>query len=125
MFEARAGGGIDSQSNETASKNVASSCGNTSADDLPRYWDLLWNEFRFFECRDKFFVLINRQRAWRHTSKSIACVNLRAAWRRIESDALGRATKHGRTAATTNDECQCQCFTHDKPSVPKGIIGQP
>jgi hypothetical protein len=42
---------------------------------------LLWNEPRFFECRDKFFVLIDRQCAWSYTTKSIASVNFGAAWR--------------------------------------------
>jgi hypothetical protein len=81
VFVARAGGGINSQSNKTASNNVASSRGNASADDLSRHRNLLWNEPRFFECRDKFFVLIDRQCAWSYTTKSIASVNFGAAWR--------------------------------------------
>ena len=125
MFEACAGGGVNSQSDNTAKNNVARSRGNASADDLSRHRDLLWKEPRFFECRDKFFVLVDRQGAWRYTPKSIACVNFRTARRRIESDALSRAAKHGRAAGTTNGKHQCEHFTHDNPPVAKGIIQQP
>lgn len=112
MFEARARGRIDPETDDAAEDNVACGCRDTGAYHLPTDRNLLRDKSVFLEGRDKFFVFLDRQRARRDAAKPIAGVNLRAAWRRIESHLIGRAAKNRCAAAAHRRGGKHQYDTH-------------
>lgn len=112
MFEARARGRIDPETDDAAQDNVARGRRDTGADHLPRHRDLLRDESVFLEGRDKFFVLFDRQRAGRDAAKPVAGLDFGAAWRRIESHLIGRSANDRCAAAAHCGECKHHYETH-------------
>jgi hypothetical protein len=94
---------IDSNSDEPPENYIASGCGHPAPDNFARNRNLLRNVTRLLKCGDKFLVLFDYERTRCDASHSVTGVNLSAARRRVEPNAVrGPANYSGACTAQTD-----------------------
>ena len=88
MLKACPCGCIDAKPDKSPENYIACGRGYAATDNLPRNRDLLRNETRLLKGGDKLFVLLDCEGTRRHASKSVTGVDLSAARRRVEPNAV-------------------------------------